>query len=108
MNLSITKHVENIDIVTAFQEVARLNIPQLEDAGCGMLYNLTIPIFEGMDNCIVQVYPYNKHHKVWILVHGENGEYEDIEINDLPKCVQTQILKNYVKILNVSHMVDIS
>ena len=107
MNLSITKHFENIDIVTAFQEVAKLNIPQLENAGCGM-YNLFVPIFEGMNDCIVQLYPNDKNHNVWILVYKDDGEHENLEIEDFPMCVQIQILKNYADALGVDNIVDIS
>lgn len=106
MNLSITKHFADIDIVTAFQEVAKLNIPQLEYAGCGM-YNLFVPIFEGMNNCIVQVYPNDEEHNVWVLVYDDDGEHVDVSIEDFPTCVQTQILKNYMEKLHVSHIVDI-
>lgn len=106
MNLSITKHFADIDIVTAFQEVAKLNITQLEDAGCGM-YNYCVPIFEGMSECIVQVYPNDEYHNVWILVYEEDGEHEDLEIEDFPTCVQKQILKTYAEKLHVSHIVEI-
>lgn len=106
MNLSIIKHFADIDIVTAFQEVAKLNIQQLEDAGCGM-YNLFVPIFEGMSDCIVQVYPNDEYHNVWILVYDEDGEHVDVLIEDFPTCVQKQILKNYMEKLHVSQIVNI-
>lgn len=107
MNLSIiTKKFADIDIVTAFQEIAKLINPQFEYVGYGM-YNFFVPIFVGMNDCIVQLYPNDECHNVRILVYDENGELDDLDITDFPTCVQLQILKNYTKKLNVENIVTI-
>lgn len=94
MNLQI------VDIVTAFQEVAKANLGGLEYAGCGM-YNLSLPIFVGAYNSIVQVYPNNESHNVFVLIYDEDGEHEDWEIDEFPTSIQKVILTNYAKELGV-------
>lgn len=106
MKLNITQTLSNIDITTAFQEVAKLNINALEDAGCGM-YNATLDIFSGEDTAILQLYPNNEYHEVWVLLYDEFGEHEDCEITDFPQYVQKIILKKFINYLGLDNMVRV-
>lgn len=108
MDLQITfkKSFPSIDIVTAFQEVAKANLAKLENGGCGM-FNLSVPIFVGACESIVQVYPNDEVHEVWVLIYDEDGEHEDMGIEEFPEHIQKTILLNYAKALEIKDSIVI-
>ena len=76
-----------MDIISLFQEVCKKYIYNTEDAGCGMR-NLNI------DNFIIQVYPNNECHNVWLCGDG----FDHITtINDYSQKIQLQWLELYYR-----------
>lgn len=104
MNLEIKRSLTNIDIVTAFQEVAKLNMNALEDCGGG-LYSVELPVFDGMSDAILQVYPNGEFNNVWCLMYEENETNGYMQISDFPYCVQKHILTKFIEVLELTQFV---
>lgn len=82
------------DIVTKFQKVTQKaldNGKALDNAGSGM-YNVYLSCFGS--EVIVQVYPNDEWHHVWILIRTESID-SDTEITDYPEGMQKLIYEAY-------------
>lgn len=108
MNLSIEKHFADIDITSAFKELAKLAIDRFEDVGGGV-YSIWVSIFTG-ENSIIQVNPYDEegYSNVWVIVYNNKGENKKYTIEEFPQYVQEIILRQYTQVLKLTQFVDIS
>lgn len=106
MDITIKKRFDNLDIVTAFRELANMYLSQFEYSGCDGMYYLSVAVFAGVKDCTIQVYPNDKIRSVWIEVFNENGENELFAIDSIPFFIQKHILKRCANVLGVE--IDIS
>jgi len=84
------------NIIDLFQQVAKKYFDNTEDAGDGMrnVY---------FDDIIIQVYPYNEYHDVWVLTYDFNKsdwQREDCELKEFPFEKQIEYLKMYYEKLS--------
>lgn len=97
--LGHTQVVNERNIIDLFQKVCKKYFGYTEDAGEGMR-NLNL------GGHIIQVYPYNEHHKVWCIEFlgydaDGNGENNTHEIGDLAFNIQVQLLIEYERELEM-------
>lgn len=104
MIVEMNFNTENMSIETAIRIACGIanaeHNDKVEDAGCGM-FNVTTSLF-GMDNkAIVQCYPKDEYKDVWIFVF-KHGDYYLIKLSELPKILQIEVYKSYIKTLGLT------
>jgi hypothetical protein len=95
------------DIVKRFQEACKNgnNYAYIEDAGCGMK-NVRLN-----GSVLVQCYPNDEYHKVWVLLHDDEGKEEVTLIGDYTESEQEELFRQYCDVVGYSeteHMRDVA
>lgn len=81
------------DIVSRFQKVCKEYIDCTDDGGYGMR-NFWVDT-----DTMIQVYPNDEYHNVFILKYDEDGEHDDFLIKDFDEKEQEKLLNLYTELI---------